>query len=163
VHTFWHTPHRGLLRHPVPRRGSWEAEQAAQIDQLIAFVNQKAGNDGKVLVLGDMNTGTRGQELTRRGGSQLRQVRRGRVYRRVHQDGKRAVYILQHHPLVGEGTPSVVIDHVFTRNLTGSASRVLEGTVNVSVTTPACGGTPEKTETVTTAYSDHYGLQATLK
>lgn len=49
------------------------------------------------------------------------------------------------------GEPSVVIDHVFVRGLAGSAERVLTGTVDVSVTTPACGDTPEMTETVTTA------------
>ena len=148
---------------PFPDEGSWEAEQAAQIDQLIAFVNQKAGNDGKVLVLGDMNTGPAGKNYSAEVAANYVKFAAGGFTDVYIKDGNEQCTFCSTNPLVGEGTPSVVIDHVFTRNLTGSASRVLEGTVNVSVTTPACGGTPEKTETVTTAYSDHYGLQATLK
>jgi len=143
--------------------GSWAEEQAAQIDQLIAFVNQKAGNDGKVLVLGDMNTGPEGKNYSAEEGANYAKFAAASLTDAYIRDGSEQCTFCSSNPLVGEGTPSTVIDHVFTRNLTGSAHRVMDGTVNVSITTPACGGMPENTETVTTAYSDHYGLQATIE
>lgn len=149
---------------PFPEAaGSWAEEQAAQIDELIAFVNAKAGSGGKVLVLGDMNTGPAGKTYSAEVPANYAKFAAAGLADAYIRDGNEPCTFCGTNPLVGEGTPSVVIDHILTRGLTASAHRIMESTVNVSVTTPACGGNPGKTETVLTAYSDHYGLQATIK
>ena len=117
----------------------------------------------KVLVLGDTNTGPEGKNYGTEVGANYARVTAAGLADAYIKDGNEQCTFCGTNRLVGAGTPSVVIDHILTRGLTGSAHRVMDGTVNVSITTPACGGTRETTETVTTAYSDHYGLQATIR
>jgi len=139
--------------------GSCE-EQAAQIDELIARLNEKGGTDGNVLVLGDIDTGPEGKNYSAEVGANYARFAPGNEpQERTHHGRQRAVHGCDTNPLVAPEVPPIVIDHIFVRGRTGSAERVLTSTVDVSVITPACGDTPE---TVTTACSDHHGLQATI-
>lgn len=42
---------------PHPGKTSWHADQSAQIDALLAYVDRKTGGRGATLLLGDLNTG----------------------------------------------------------------------------------------------------------
>ena len=159
VHVFCTHLTANLSQVPYPGdAGSWGAEQAIQIEAMRAFVDSKAGADGNVVVMGDMNCGP-------------------------GVDGKAAAELLENYqalaagfgvsfptqadadctfcgdnPLVGgvDRDHSVLLDHILTRGFAGAsatASRILDGSLTIQV-----DGMP-----VDSAYSDHYGLKARIE
>lgn len=134
--------------------GSWEKEQAQQIDQLTAWAKQKSGIERGV-VMGDMNCGPAGDGLD---------AEFPQNYQKFVDAGLKAPYLAEpkppctwcgDNPLVGGGT-SRVIDHVLLLgswpNVTTSRKRLHDQTISVQV-----GGKP-----VQTTLSDHYGAQLTV-
>ncbi|MEM6787217.1 MAG: endonuclease/exonuclease/phosphatase family protein [Myxococcota bacterium] len=141
---------------PYPRAtGSWEEEQAAQVAALLEFVDEKAGSDGQVLVLGDMNTGPAGPGYVAEAPDNYAPfLVAGLTNPYVDTPGHTCTFC-EDNPLLGnDDDESVVIDHVFLRNLEGAttASRVLDGEIQVEV----CD------ETGPSALSDHYGVSVTI-
>ena len=138
--------------------GSWEEEQAAQVDELIAFVEQKAGADGMVMVMGDLNTGPAGE-------SYIAEVPAN--YDRFVAAGLSNPYLTpadepctfcRTNPLVdgaADESESVVIDHILLRNMPAESwgERILDGDLTVP---DYCG------ETADLKHSDHYGVRTHL-
>lgn len=138
--------------------GSWEEEQAAQLDELIAWVASKATGDANVLVLGDLNTGPAGSGYEAEVPQNYQKlVSAGFANPYTATSGHQCTYCAD-NPIVKKGNDdktSVVIDHVLSRGFSGFTSRterVLEGTLSVE----NCD------ETIVTGYSDHYGVSVTF-
>ena len=142
---------------PYPKAtGSWAEEQAAQIDRLVQFVDEKAGQ-GIAVVMGDMNTGPAGEGY-------IAEVEAN--YQKFVDAGFRSPYVstagnpctfCADNPIIARGnddTASVVLDHVFVRGTDAPASgtRVLDGPLEV----PGCEGPLQS------ALSDHYGVSVTI-
>ena len=137
---------------PYTGSGSWESEQSRQIDALLEFVELKTKGDGRVILLGDLNTGP---ELPPRISGRL-----PRHYARVMAHGFSNAYLETPEPRCtfcydnpvsgGNGSGGLLIDHILTRGLDVElrARRLLEDPVSIMA-----GG-----RRVSTAYSDHYGL-----
>lgn len=133
--------------------GSWEAEQAAQIDTIHGWIAERAGEE-TVIFLGDLNTGPAGEGYT----TELPDN-----WKKLTDAGWSAPYVDQvkqctycgDNPLVGsagDDDSSVLIDHVLFQRASGtfSASRILDG--DITLETEADG-------TVTSKLSDHYGVR----
>lgn len=139
--------------------GSWEEEQAAQITELLAFIDEKAGEDGRVMVMGDFNTGPAGDGY-------IAEVPQN--YDLLISEGLGNPYTLtpghtctfcEDNPIVAKDNPdddsSVVIDHILIKGFTsgqGLADRILDDPLEVE----NCG------EPINSAYSDHYGVRLTI-
>lgn len=141
---------------PYPEAtGSWAAEQAVQITELLAWVGEKAGADGKVLLMGDMNTGPKGNSYVAEVPENYTQLLSTGLSNVYIQDGSEACTFCEDNLLVEDSADddtSVVIDHLLVRGLTGTAERVLDGTIVIE----------SEGKEVETSLSDHYGLKATL-
>lgn len=142
------------IPYPQPT-GTWAEEQAAQIDTMRAWIDEKAGAGGQVILLGDFNTGPAGT---------------GYVAEVVDNynalvDGFTSVYagmtdatctFCDTNTLNGgiDHDSSVLIDHVFLRGMSvdASAERIFTELVQI---------TPDATP-VDTNLSDHYGVRALL-
>lgn len=120
---------------------SWDAEQAAQVDDLRAFVDETA--TGEVILLGDFNNGP-DQHV-----NNYNALSAG--YTNPY-DGE-CTYC-RDNPLNSEDSEDRVIDHVLLRDLDAdaTATRVLDAAIDVET----CG------EVNTGALSDHYGVQVVL-
>jgi len=148
------------LPHPDgPMSGGWRAEQAAQIDRMRQWVDQRS-NGGPVIMLGDFNTGPAVE------GRAVAEVPENYA---VLSDGFGVPYVdgpnadctfCTSNPLAGSDAPdhegAGVIDHVLVRGLDAfeiEVERILDGRIEIEV----------DGETLETAYSDHYGLRAILR
>jgi endonuclease/exonuclease/phosphatase family metal-dependent hydrolase len=143
---------------PFPGEGSWEEEQVAQIDALLAFVDEKTGEGDQVMILGDLNTGPAAGDVP---------AEHPDHYARVEAAGFENPYLEADEVectfcgpnlLVGGGADhddSGIIDHVLVRGIDAvrSAARFMTDTIEVEV---------EGTGSVTTQYSDHYGVVVEL-
>lgn len=138
---------------PFPGAGSWEDEQAAQIDALLAFVEEKAGADEPVVLLGDMNTGPALDVVAAEAPDNYARLV-GAGFDNPYVQPQAACTFCADNPLVSDDADSVVIDHVLVRGLmvNGTARRFLTEDITVEV-----DGNP-----VPAAYSDHYGVAAGL-
>jgi endonuclease/exonuclease/phosphatase family metal-dependent hydrolase len=144
------------IEYPKPT-GSWEEEQAAQIDELIAWAESKAAG-GQIMILGDLNTGPAGTGY-------VAEVPQN--FQRFTDAGFSAPYLetagapctfCADNPIVAGGSDdstSVVIDHILTKGFgaAGTGARVLDQ----GITVDNCG------ETISSAYSDHYGIRVTMQ
>jgi endonuclease/exonuclease/phosphatase family metal-dependent hydrolase len=138
---------------PYPGPGSWEAEQRAQIEALLAFVAEKTGGEGPAVLLGDLNTGPRVSDIEPEAPDNYALLLR--AFRDPHAEDTDDVQctFCPDNPLVPEGTRPVLIDHVLVRDLDGPVRRFFTEPIQIDV-----GGTRE-----TTALSDHYGVRAALR
>lgn len=140
---------------PYPRpEGSWEEEQGEQIDELLAWAEEKAGGE-PVVLMGDFNTGPAGAGYVAEFPAHYEAVIAA-SYAAPYVDQGNACTFCDENPLGGsDHDGSVLIDHVFTRGFAvpaGATGRVLDQTVTV----PICG------EEIAAALSDHYGVSVTL-
>jgi endonuclease/exonuclease/phosphatase family metal-dependent hydrolase len=132
---------------------SWEEEQAAQIDQMLEWVDQQAGK-GRVLVLGDMNCGPEvAPDIT---------AAFPENYAKFDAAGYGDPYSLQaaagctwctDNTLVEDTDANQIIDHVLIQGLAFmseilTAERILDDLADVTV-----GETPQKSN-----LSDHFGV-----
>lgn len=135
--------------------GTWEAEQALQITEMIAFAEQKAAG-GPILLLGDLNTGPAKSGIAAEAPAN---------YALFEPAGLTSEYLSQATPactycannlLVGgaDDSSSVIIDHILTKGVTATiaSERILTAPIELTV-----GGEPKNAH-----LSDHFGLQATL-
>jgi endonuclease/exonuclease/phosphatase family metal-dependent hydrolase len=139
---------------PYPRpEGSWEEEQGAQIEELLAWANAKAGGEAVVL-MGDFNTGPAGNGYTAEFPAHYAEVTAAGYAVPYVEQGNPCTFCGD-NPLVGsDHSGSVLIDHVFARGFAAAktSSRVLDQ----AITVPIC-----EVET-TAALSDHYGVSVTF-
>ncbi len=135
---------------PFPGDGTWEAEQAAQIGQLVEYIDTRVEPTAPIVLLGDFNTGPAGALFTAEVPANYELLVGGvdtNTY--IEPDGARCTFCGD-NPLIDGGDGGVVIDHVFTRGVgaTEEASRILDEPVMIVV-----DGADR-----TTALSDHYGV-----
>ncbi|MCP4810322.1 MAG: hypothetical protein GY913_04830 [Proteobacteria bacterium] len=121
--------------------GSWDEEQANQIEDLRAFIDETA--TGEVILLGDFNNGP-DQHV-----NNYNALKQG--YTNPY-DGE-CTYC-RDNPLNSEDSDDRVIDHVLLRDLKAdaTASRILDETIDVDSCDTVSDG----------ALSDHYGVEVTL-
>ncbi len=142
---------------PWPKaEGSWQAEQIAQITAMRDYIDEKAGADGTVVLLGDFNNGPGGDSWVAEYEFNYNMLSNG--YTSPYVDSPDAVCTFcDLNPLNGgiDHDESVVIDHILFRNFDGdtTASRILDGPLTITTT----DGTD-----IEVAYSDHYGVQVTF-
>lgn len=137
---------------------SWEAEQAAQIDQLLSYIDEKAGSDGRVILLGSINAGPAAA------GGIVEVVPEN--FAKLTTAGYRTPYLELIEPpctfcednalaVFGSGGGSSITDHVLFKNIEAGATADRIFTEPVSYD---AGGM-----TVSTPYSDHYGVSVTVQ
>ncbi len=139
---------------PYPREeGSWEDEQAAQIDDLLAWIDQTAST-GLTVLLGDFNTGPEIGDSAAEAEDNW-EVLAASGMSAPYVDAEGSCTYCRGNPLnVGdEDDPGKVIDHVFIEGFEGEVSSELVLTDELEV--ERCG------EPYTAAYSDHYGVRVT--
>lgn len=138
---------------PYPGEGTWEQEQAAQIDDLVAYIDTRVDPVEPFVLLGDFNTGPAGELFSAEVPANYDVlVRAVDTNTYVDTDGARCTFCGD-NPLLGDDT-AVAIDHVFTRGIdvAHEATRILDEPLAMEV-----DGTD-----VTTALSDHYGVLLVL-
>lgn len=132
--------------------GSWEAEQLAQLETILGWIGERAG-DEPVVFLGDLNTGPRAEGISAElPANYERLVAAGFAVPFVEQVGT-CTYCAS-NPLVGsagDDTSTVLIDHVAFQRAEGTftSSRLLDGDVTIQ---SADDGE------VVTKLSDHFGV-----
>jgi endonuclease/exonuclease/phosphatase family metal-dependent hydrolase len=136
---------------PYTGPGSWQSEQSRQVIAMLSFIEQKAGPNGAVVVLGDLNCGpaTGAGVIARLPQHYERFIARGFRNPYVESRQARCTYCYD-NPLIGSGGGGLLIDHILTRRieLRARAQRVLDAPLILD----GAG------RSVRTAYSDHYGL-----
>ncbi len=164
IHAFCTHLTAGLSSVPYPVGGaysSWEEEQRAQIDAMLAFIDEKAG-DGQVLVMGDLNTGPAGDGYDGEMPDHYAVLIDAGFANPYESAPGHGCTFCADNPINAKASASdkpnsVLIDHILVKGFadgSASADYTLIGTETVEVEN--CD------ETVTTGYSDHYGLQVTL-
>jgi endonuclease/exonuclease/phosphatase family metal-dependent hydrolase len=138
---------------PYPGDGTWEQEQAAQIEDLLAYIDTRVEPADPIVLLGDFNTGPAGELFSAEVPANyevLVQAVDTNTY--VETDGARCTFCGD-NPLLGDDT-AVVIDHVFTRGIDAAleANRILDEPLEIDV----------DGDDVTTTLSDHYGVLLVL-
>lgn len=141
--------------------GDWEAENAAHVEELIAWVDEKAGRDGKVIVLGDLNTGPAGDGIQPSVPDNYALLPEAGFANPFLSGPNAACTFCTDNPLVlsEDGAAGATIDHILTRGIRGpvETERVLEDEVTIEVSTES------GTSTETVALSDHYGLVSRIR
>ena len=139
---------------PYPKEtGSWDEEQAKQISEMRAFIDETAG-DEPVLLLGDMNTGPGVGDVPAEAIDNYSALIAG--YTNPYVEGLGGCTYCGDNALNGaDDSESGVIDHVLLRgweDVDSSSTRVLDEATEAE----RCG------ETIPSAHSDHYGVLSTL-
>jgi endonuclease/exonuclease/phosphatase family metal-dependent hydrolase len=137
--------------YPIPG-GSWAAEQARQVDELIAFA-ERVSRGAPVVVLGDLNAGPAVAPMVR--------ALMPKHYDRFIKAGFVAPYLAESaasctfcasNPLRhgGGGPGGAIIDHALIKNFQSAArsERVFDQPLELAV----------RGRRLRTAYSDHYGV-----
>ncbi|MBI4704113.1 MAG: hypothetical protein HY744_23640, partial [Deltaproteobacteria bacterium] len=137
-------------------QGSWEEEQAQQIDELLAYVDEKAGTT-PAIIMGDMNTGPAGASFVGEVPANYAKFVKAGLHSPYVERAAAQCTFCQTNPLVAgaaDDSQSVVIDHVLLRSFAGvaMAERVLDQPIQVET----CG------KPIAAAYSDHYGVMVSL-
>jgi hypothetical protein len=133
--------------------GSWEAEQAAQIDTIHGWIAERAGDETAIL-LGDLNTGPAGDGFSAELPDNWEKLTTAGWSAPFIEQAPQCTYCGD-NPLVGsagDDVNSVLIDQVLFQRASGtfSAGRILDA--DVTLETEADG-------TVTSKLSDHYGVR----
>jgi endonuclease/exonuclease/phosphatase family metal-dependent hydrolase len=142
------------IDYPKPT-GSWEEEQTQQIADLRAFIESKAGADGQVVLMGDMNCGPAGPNFVADTESSYQLLAGGLTNPYADNPNSRCTFC-DDNPLTGsDHDDSVAIDHILLGNVAGSVSsaRILDDPVTVNY----CSADNE------VRYSDHYGVKVTIE
>lgn len=158
VHAF--CTHLNAVFDDIPYTGSnesWDAEQKQQIADLLTMIDEKAGADGLVLLMGDMNNGPAGEGYAGDNAGNYQLFLDAGFANPYTARGDEPCTYCETNPLVGgtDDTKSVVIDHVLLKGFgdaTATAERFLDGEITVDI----CE------EEVTSAYSDHYGVSVDI-
>ena len=136
---------------------AWEQEQAAQIDELLAFIVQTAGGTDNVVLMGDLNTGPKGVNYVAEIADHYQKFVDAGLINPYTANADADCTFCSSNPLnkdSGNNSSSSVIDHIFFGGLDDirDTRRVLDGTIKVE----SCG------QEITTGYSDHYGVSVSF-
>jgi len=143
----------------VPYTGefeSWEAEQAQQIEAMIAWIEDKAQDGDLVVLMGDMNSGPAvPPDIEGELAANFQKFLDDGFVAPYTTDAEATCTFCEANPLNPADTRNVLIDHVLVKGgpagLTFDAARVLDDTP-VTVT-------PEGGAETQVSLSDHYGVQ----
>ncbi|WP_437959832.1 endonuclease/exonuclease/phosphatase family protein [Sorangium sp. So ce119] len=141
---------------PHPRNTSWQKDQSAQIDALLAYVDRKTGGRGATLLLGDLNTGPAiAPSISARLPAHYdRLLARGFVNHYASQEDAKCTYCFDNPLDGGKGTRGLLIDHVLLRGFEGqvSGTQIMRSSLTIEA----------GKKKVKSGFSDHYGLLVTL-
>lgn len=144
---------------PYPDGGgpeAWAAEQAAQIETMHGFIDEKVDDDSPVLLMGDFNTGPAGDNYGAEFVENYDALVAGRDYDNAYTDDPAATctFCSSNTLIGGEGDDGITIDHILVSGFDGTVEteRIFDETVSVTV----------EGEDLAMNLSDHYGLLATL-
>jgi endonuclease/exonuclease/phosphatase family metal-dependent hydrolase len=157
VHAF--CTHLGSPLDIVPYAGkyaSWKDEQLVQIQQLRAYINEKAKSDERVIVMGDMNTGPDGRGmLGDRSDNYVALVGNDLLDPYFEQRNMDCTYCPD-NAFVDDASPKKLIDHVLVRGIRASkvhVARIFDQSIQIG----------SGNDAFTWNLSDHYGLRATIQ
>jgi endonuclease/exonuclease/phosphatase family metal-dependent hydrolase len=140
--------------------GDWVAENAAHVQALIDWADEKAGENGRVLLLGDLNTGPEGEGITASVPDNYALLPEAGFENAFLSGPNAACTFCDSNPLVlsDDSGKNATIDHILTRAIDAPATteRVLDELVKIQVSTDA------GTEELEVGLSDHFGLRATI-
>ncbi|WP_437639268.1 endonuclease/exonuclease/phosphatase family protein [Sorangium sp. So ce854] len=156
LHVFCTHLTAGMEGVPHPRNTSWQKDQSAQIDALLAYVDKKTGGRGATLLLGDLNTGPAiAPSISARLPAHYdRLLARGFVNPYASQEDARCTYCFDNPLDGGKGTRGILIDHVLLRGFDGDATGTQIMRSNLTIEAGK--------RKVKSGFSDHYGLLVTL-
>lgn len=137
--------------------GSWEAEQRTQINEMRAWVDQKAG-DGKVVLMGDFNTGPAvGDAVLAEVPENYELLVEGYDATYTAQADAACTFCGDNGLVTGvDRDKSVLLDHVLIRGF-GDASTQGEIILDQAITLDIEG------MSVPASLSDHYGVQVLIE
>jgi endonuclease/exonuclease/phosphatase family metal-dependent hydrolase len=141
--------------------GDWEGENAAHVEALVDFVDEKAGDDGKVIVLGDLNTGPAGKDISASVPENYAKLPEAGFENAFLSGANAACTYCSENTLVvsDDAAADATIDHILTRNVEDvSVERIFDAAVEIEI--PAEDG---ETTTRSLNLSDHYGLSAVVR
>jgi endonuclease/exonuclease/phosphatase family metal-dependent hydrolase len=157
VHAF--CTHLGSPLDIVPYAGkyaSWKDEQLVQIQQLRAYINEKARANERVILMGDMNTGPDGRGMLGDwSDNYVALVGEDLLDPYFEQRNMDCTYCPD-NAFVGDASPKKLIDHVLTRGIQGSkvhVTRIFDQPIQLV----------SGNQVFTWNLSDHYGLRATIQ
>lgn len=136
--------------------GSWEAEQALQVDALLDYVASKAPAGAQVVLAGDFNAGPTVGNALPKNVANYDELTEAGFLNPYAADPDAGCTFCSNNPLNDGGfAAGVLIDHVLLRGIgaEGSAAQILREPLTIDV-----GG-----ESIETAYSDHYGVRVVLE
>jgi endonuclease/exonuclease/phosphatase family metal-dependent hydrolase len=143
--------------------GDFKGENAAHAETLIAWAEEKAGKDGKVILLGDLNNGPAGEGIEASVPDNYAKFPKAGFDNAFLAGPSASCTFCSSNPLVlgGDTAVDATIDHVLTRGIKApiSSERVLDEPVTIEVNAPDGGvGTGQRE----VGLSDHFGLRATI-
>jgi endonuclease/exonuclease/phosphatase family metal-dependent hydrolase len=141
---------------PHPRARSWEDDQSAQLEALLAYIDEKTGGRGTTILLGDLNTGPGiAPAISARLPAHYgRVIARGFLNPYASQGDVKCTYCFD-NPLDGKsGTRGLLVDHVLLRGFEGEAAggQIMRQNVDIEVSG----------KKVRSGFSDHFGVRVTL-
>ncbi len=139
---------------------SWADEQANQIDQMLAFVEQKSGTETPAVLMGDMNCGKASGDIPAALEENFNKFADdgGFVSPYAEQAAAQCTFCVD-NPLVGtddKDGDSEIIDHVMFKNFSQDLQTVPKRILDGEISFDANG------ETVASRLSDHYGVSVEL-
>jgi endonuclease/exonuclease/phosphatase family metal-dependent hydrolase len=157
VHTF--CTHLGSPLDIVPYVGkyaSWKDEQLVQIQQLRAYINEKAGPGERVVVMGDLNTGPDGRGMLGDWSDNYVALVGNDLIDPYFEQRHMDCSYCPDNAFVDDASPKKLIDHVLIRGISPAkvhVSRILDQIIQIG----------SGSEAFTSNLSDHYGLRATIR
>ena len=141
---------------PYPGEGSWAEEQAAQIEAMQAWIDERTSDDRVAILAGDLNTSPGGENHTAETPENYELL----VSSGGWDDGYSSLpeagctYCADNLLVGGQGGTGPVLDHILIRNFEGGVDtrRIFTEPLTIEV----------EGEPVETNLSDHYGLLALL-
>ncbi|MCP4435192.1 MAG: hypothetical protein GY812_06785 [Actinomycetia bacterium] len=141
---------------PYPGEGTWAEEQAAQIEVIGEWIDERTSDDRVAILAGDLNTSPEGDDHTSETPQNFELLVSSGGWDDAYTDDPDAecTYCADNLLVGGEGETGPVLDHILVRNFDGEVNveRIFTDPLQIEV----------DGESVETSLSDHYGLAATL-
>ena len=140
-----------------PKGRTWHEVHEGEVSQLNRWISEKSDGTRPVILLGDFNAGpTVSPSIEARLADDYEELLSSGWVNRYPRDPKAVCTYCDANPLNGGASSKTgtIIDHILTKSFTGTmlVEPVLRESVDLAV----------GARTVRGAYSDHYGLRATL-
>lgn len=141
--------------------GDWDGENAKHVEDLIAFVRDKVPANGKVLVLGDLNTSPAAAGISPSVPANYAKFAPAGFADPFLAGPNAACTFCNDNPLVNasDSGAGAMLDHILTRGLDKRVSVTRQLDQRIEIDVPVPGGGSEKRQS---ALSDHYALRAVV-